>query len=88
MGPLLVTVLTLGLALLYFWAVSRATRYRVTTQRVVIERGLLSKRLDQVDLYRIQDYVVERPFGQRPKVHGRNTGPNSSAACPRGVSIA
>jgi hypothetical protein len=26
---------------------------------------LLSKRLEQVDTYRIKDYVVERPLGQR-----------------------
>jgi hypothetical protein len=26
---------------------------------------VLSKRLEQVDLYRIRDYTVERPFGQR-----------------------
>ncbi len=63
--PLLVSVLTLGLALLYYWAHSRATRYRVTDQRIVVETGILSRRLDQVDLYRIHDYVVERPLGQR-----------------------
>lgn len=62
---LVVCVLTLGLALLYYWPRSKATRYRVTTQRVVVDSGLLSKRLEQVDLYRIHDYVVERPLGQR-----------------------
>jgi hypothetical protein len=30
-----------------------------------VETGLFSKRLDQIDLYRIHDYVVERPLGQR-----------------------
>ena len=34
-------------------------------QRVVIEQGVFSKRMEQVDLYRVVDYVVERPFGQR-----------------------
>jgi uncharacterized membrane protein YdbT with pleckstrin-like domain len=63
--PLLVSVLTLGLALVYYWAHSRSTHYRVTSQRVVVETGILNKRLDQVDLYRIHDYVVERPLGQR-----------------------
>lgn len=65
LGPLLLAVITLGLSLLYAWATSRATRYRITNQRVVVETGLLSKRLDQIDLYRIHDYVVERPLGQR-----------------------
>jgi uncharacterized membrane protein YdbT with pleckstrin-like domain len=65
LGPLLISVLTLGLALIYFWAQAQGTRYRITTQRVVVETGLFSKRLDQIDLYRIHDYIVERPLGQR-----------------------
>lgn len=64
-AALLVSILTLGLALLYYWAISRATHYRVTSQRIVVESGILNKRLDQVDLYRIHDYVVERPLAQR-----------------------
>ena len=64
-GALLVCILTLGLATFFFWVKRSATHYRITTQRVVIERGLLSKRMDQIDLYRINDYVVEMPFAQR-----------------------
>jgi uncharacterized membrane protein YdbT with pleckstrin-like domain len=63
--PLLVSILTAGLGLLYYWVQSRATRYRITSQRVVVETGLLNKRLEQIDLYRIHDYTVERPLGQR-----------------------
>ena len=65
LGTLLAAILTLGLWLLVAWAKSRGTHYRITDQRVVVESGLLSKRLDQIDLYRIHDYVVERPLGQR-----------------------
>jgi uncharacterized membrane protein YdbT with pleckstrin-like domain len=65
LGAWLLTVLTLGLAALWFWLRSVGVRYKVTTQRVIVETGLLSKRMDQIDLYRIHDYVVERPFGQR-----------------------
>ena len=61
----IIAILTLGLALLVYLARSRSTHYRITTQRVVVETGLLNKRLDQTDLYRIHDYVVERPLGQR-----------------------
>jgi uncharacterized membrane protein YdbT with pleckstrin-like domain len=64
-GALLVSVLTAGLGFLYFFVQSRATHYKVTTRRVLAERGLLSKRMEQVDAYRIKDFVVERPFGQR-----------------------
>lgn len=58
-------VLTLGFGFLYFYFRSRGVRYRLTTQRVIVETGLLSKRMDQIDIYRINDYVVERPFSQR-----------------------
>ena len=65
LGAMLVAVLTLGLALLYFLVQQKGTLYKVTSRRVIVERGILSKRLEQVDAYRIKDYVVERPFGQR-----------------------
>jgi hypothetical protein len=64
-GSLVICVLTLGLAVPFFWLRSRKRHYKVTTQRIVVELGLFGKRLEQVDLYRITDYVVERPFGQR-----------------------
>jgi uncharacterized membrane protein YdbT with pleckstrin-like domain len=58
-------VLSLGLFALYrFWVVS-GIHYKVTTRRIVVEMGVLSKKMEQVDLYRIADYAVERPFGQR-----------------------
>jgi len=65
MGALLLAILTLGLGYVYYWARSRGTEYKVTTRRITIERGLFSKRLEQIDTYRIKDYVVERPLGQR-----------------------
>jgi uncharacterized membrane protein YdbT with pleckstrin-like domain len=58
-------LLTLGVIVLVYWLQARGTRYKVTTQRVVVESGVFSKKLHQLDLYRITDYVVERPFGQR-----------------------
>lgn len=64
-GALVAVVLTVGLWLIPLWWRSRSRHYRVTTRRVVIEAGILSKRLEQVDLYRVSDYTVERPFSQR-----------------------
>lgn len=64
-GELLLTLLSVGLLWLYYYLRARGVRYRVTNQRVIVERGLFSKRLDQVDTYRIHDYVVDRPFLQR-----------------------
>jgi uncharacterized membrane protein YdbT with pleckstrin-like domain len=65
LGALLITVLTLGFAWIYYYLRARGTHYRLTSRRVVIESGIFSKRLEQIDLYRVVDYVVERPFGQR-----------------------
>lgn len=61
----MLAILTVGLAALYFWAKAQSASYKVTTHRVLLEAGMFSKRLEQVDSYRIKDYVVERPFGQR-----------------------
>ena len=64
-GVLLLSILTLGLWLLARSWHRGSTLYRVTTRRIVVETGVLSKRLEQIDLYRIADYTVDRPFGQR-----------------------
>lgn len=58
-------VLTVGIAWIWLWLRARAVHYKITNHRVVIEQGLFSKRLEQIDLYRVDDYVVELPFGQR-----------------------
>jgi uncharacterized membrane protein YdbT with pleckstrin-like domain len=65
LGSLLIAIFTLGLALLYLLIKQRGRHYRITTQRIVLDTGLFSKRMEQIDLYRIVDYVVERPFSQR-----------------------
>lgn len=65
LGSLLLVILTVGIALIALWAKRGGTKYRITSQRVIIDRGLFSKTLDQLDLYRITDFVVERPFSQR-----------------------
>jgi uncharacterized membrane protein YdbT with pleckstrin-like domain len=64
-GELLLALLSVGLLWLYYYLRARGVRYRITNQRVIVERGLFGKRLDQIDTYRIHDYVVDRPFLQR-----------------------
>jgi membrane protein YdbS with pleckstrin-like domain len=65
LGSVLLAIVTLGLYLLPAWWRSRSRHYRLTTRRVVVETGVLGKRLEQVDLYRVSDYTVLRPIGQR-----------------------
>lgn len=64
-GSLFLCLVTVGLALIVYWFRRAGTSYRVTSQRIVIDRGFFSKTLDQVDLFRVNDFVVERPFSQR-----------------------
>lgn len=65
LGVLALAVVTLGIYLLMRWAAVLGLHYRITTSRVVVETGVLSKKLEQLDLYRITDYQVERPLSQR-----------------------
>ena len=64
-GGLLLAILTLGISALVAYIISRGTHYKISSQRVVIERGVFGKRMEQIDLYRVVDYVVDKPFGQR-----------------------
>jgi len=64
-GTLLLAIVTFGLWLLVRWVQTLGRSYRITTRRIVVESGVLSKKLEQIDLYRVADYTVERPFGQR-----------------------
>ena len=65
LGSLILAILTLGISVIVAWFRTRGVHYKITSQRVVIELGVFSKRMEQLDLYRVVDYVVERPFGQR-----------------------
>jgi membrane protein YdbS with pleckstrin-like domain len=41
------------------------TRYRLTTQRLFIQRGILSQTVDQTELVRVDDVRVYKPFLDR-----------------------
>ncbi len=62
---LLIAIATLGLGAIYFWIESSNVKYLITSQRVVIEAGILSKTIDALELYLINDIELEKPFGQR-----------------------
>lgn len=65
LGSLLLAILTLGISVLVAWFQTRGIHYKITSQRIIIETGMLSKHMEQLDLYRVVDYAVDRPFGQR-----------------------
>jgi membrane protein YdbS with pleckstrin-like domain len=61
--------LTLGIALAYYWLRSLATTYEITSQRVRIEHGILSKVKDSIELFRIDHFDVHKPLGMRLAGH-------------------
>lgn len=53
-----------------FWAgwrilVTRCTKYEVTSERISLEQGVFSKRVEELELYRVKDTTFDQPFGLR-----------------------
>ena len=44
---------------------SRTSFYRITTQRIKLERGLLSKVQESLELFRIDHFELRKPLGSR-----------------------
>jgi len=65
LGRWAVAIVTLGIGALYWWLASQSTRFTLTTQRVRIERGILSRSIQDTELYRIDDIAIEEPLGMR-----------------------
>jgi uncharacterized membrane protein YdbT with pleckstrin-like domain len=61
----IVVVCTLGLGWLYYWLKSLGTSYEITSQRVRIERGILSKTKDSIEVFRIDHFDLHKPLGMR-----------------------
>jgi hypothetical protein len=62
-------ILTLGIGYLYYWLQSSGITYRITTQRIKIERGILSKEMDSVELFTIEHFDIHKPLGMRLAGH-------------------
>ena len=58
-------VLTLGVYYVVYWLRSVSTTFEITTQRIRVERGLVSKAKDSVELFRIDHFDVLKPLGMR-----------------------
>jgi uncharacterized membrane protein YdbT with pleckstrin-like domain len=58
-------VFTLGLAWIYYWLKSLGMSYEITSQRVRIERGLLSKTKDSIEVFRIDHFDLHKPLAMR-----------------------
>jgi len=82
-------ILTLGIAYLIYWGRSAATDYHVTTQRIRVERGLLSKTKENVELFRIDHIDLRKPLGMRILghciLHLRSSDPAFPSVILRGI---
>jgi hypothetical protein len=64
-GQWVLVVVTLGIAYLVYLVRSLSLTYTITTQRIRLERGLFSKVKDNVELFRIDNFDILKPFGMR-----------------------
>ena len=64
------------------WWVTRATVYELTTQRLKIHRGILNRRLEEIELYRVKDYIMDQPLFLRMLGLGNLTLVTSDASTP------
>jgi uncharacterized membrane protein YdbT with pleckstrin-like domain len=63
-------LILVGLALPFLWALARwiatrTQRYEITSERVKITTGLLSRQSTELELYRVRDYSIIEPFWLR-----------------------
>ena len=84
-----VVVITLGIAYIVYWLKSLSTTYTLTTQRIQVERGLLSTLKASVELFRIDDFDIHRPFGMRvlghAMIHLRSSDPDLATVMIYGI---
>ncbi|MDZ4404213.1 PH domain-containing protein [Prosthecobacter sp.] len=64
------------------WWVTKCTFYELTSQRLRIRSGILNKRVDELELYRVKDYAIEQPLLLRLVGLGNLTMVTSDATTP------
>jgi uncharacterized membrane protein YdbT with pleckstrin-like domain len=47
------------------WLVVKNTQYELTTQRLRTRSGVINKKTDDLELYRVKDYRLDQPFALR-----------------------
>jgi membrane protein YdbS with pleckstrin-like domain len=56
----------IGLLLVgWVWLQIKSVRYRLTTQRLFLRRGLIAKHIEEVELYRVKDVVLNQTMVDR-----------------------
>ena len=59
LGTLLLCLVGVGLVIIAIrWFQNIATQYELTDQRLIIRTGILNKKIDEIELYRVKDVTV------------------------------
>lgn len=61
---------------------ARSTRYVLTTERIRVQSGMIGKRSEQLDLFRVKDVRVTRGLAQRARGCGHVAIVSSDATTP------
>lgn len=64
------------------WWITKCTVYELTSQRLRIRTGILNKKVDELELFRVRDYTMEQPFLLRLVSLGNLTMITSDASTP------
>ena len=84
LGVLLLPAVGIGLLLLLrAWYLVAATRYRLTTQRLFAQKGLIAKDLEEVELFRVKDVTVRQGVLDRMLGVGTVTVLSTDDSAPR-----
>lgn len=62
---LIIISLILALLLTYRYLYINSIRYTLTNQSLVVRTGLIARRYDNLELFRVQDYVITQSLGER-----------------------
>jgi len=78
-----ILVFVQGIALFVAWMRLRSTMYRVTNQRVIVEEGIFSKKVDEIDLRYVDDSTFTQSLGDRILGIGSVTLMSTDTSSPR-----
>jgi len=66
---ILAFLLIAGIITLHFYLQSRGTHYQITSQRIKLEKGVLSKVQESLELFRVDHFELHKPLGMRLTGH-------------------
>lgn len=64
------------------WWITKSTSYELTSQRLKIASGILNRKLDELELFRVKDYAMDQPFFLRLVGLGNLTLVTSDVSTP------